>query len=59
MFEILEIAPEMRPLMLTRPDASSLAALAAKNGMRTMFEDGLAKVFLGESTVEELFRVAA
>jgi type IV pilus assembly protein PilB len=58
-FEILEITPEMRPLMLTRPDASSLAVLAAKNGMRTMFEDGLAKVFLGESTVEELFRVAA
>jgi hypothetical protein len=24
-----------------------------------MFEDGLAKVFMGESTLDELFRVAA
>ena len=27
-------------------------------GMRTMFEDGLAKVLLGETTLEEVYRVA-
>jgi type IV pilus assembly protein PilB len=58
-FEILEVTGEMRRLMLTRPDASSLAAAAERNGMRSMFEDGLAKVILGESTLDELFRVAA
>lgn len=58
-FEILEINAEMRRLMLDHPDATSLAAAAARNGMRSMFEDGLAKVFMGESTLDELFRVAA
>jgi hypothetical protein len=26
--------------------------------MRTMFWDGLAKAFMGETTIEEIFRVA-
>jgi type IV pilus assembly protein PilB len=58
-FEILEITSEMRRLMLSRPDAASLSAAAERNGMRSMFEDGLGKVILGESTLDELFRVAA
>jgi type IV pilus assembly protein PilB len=58
-FEILEVNDEIRRLMLERPDAASLGSAAARNGMRSMFEDGLAKVFMGESTLDELFRVAA
>ena len=58
-FEIMEVTHEMRRLILSRPDVSSLSAAAAANGMRSMFEDGLAKVFMGESTLDELFRVAA
>jgi type IV pilus assembly protein PilB len=58
-FEVLEINHEMRRAMLTRPDAAALSAIALRNGMRTMFEDGLAKVLLGETTLEELARVAA
>ena len=58
-FEILEVNDEIRRLILERPDARSLGDAAARNGMRSMFEDGLAKVFMGESTLDELFRVAA
>jgi type IV pilus assembly protein PilB len=57
-FEILELNDEMRRMILTRPDASTLAEAAARAGMRSMFEDGLAKIFLGETTLDELFRVA-
>ena len=31
----------------------------APSGMNTMFQDGLAKAFLGETTLEEVFRVAS
>jgi type II secretory ATPase GspE/PulE/Tfp pilus assembly ATPase PilB-like protein len=58
-FEILEITDEMRRMILTRPDANSLAAAGMRNKMRTMFEDGMVKVLLGETTLEELIRVAA
>ena len=46
-------------MILTRPDANTLAAAGARNGMRTMFEDGMVKVLLGETTLEELIRVSA
>jgi type IV pilus assembly protein PilB len=59
LFEVLEITDEMRRLILTRPDANTLAAAGMRNGMRTMFEDGMVKVLLGETTLEELVRVAA
>jgi CheY-like chemotaxis protein len=39
-------------------DGGSIRAAAAAAGMRTMFGDGLAKVFLGETTLTEVFRVA-
>jgi type II secretory ATPase GspE/PulE/Tfp pilus assembly ATPase PilB-like protein len=29
-----------------------------RNGMKTLFQDGLGKVFLGETTLDEIFRVA-
>ena len=31
---------------------------ATASGMKTMFRDGLAKALLGETTLEEVFRVA-
>ena len=39
---------------MERQDGGSIRAA----GMRTMFGDGLAKVFLGETTLTEVFRVA-
>jgi type II secretory ATPase GspE/PulE/Tfp pilus assembly ATPase PilB-like protein len=58
-FEILDVNDEIRRLILDRPDAGSLSTAAVRNGMRSMFEDGLAKVVMGESTLDELFRVAS
>jgi type II secretory ATPase GspE/PulE/Tfp pilus assembly ATPase PilB-like protein len=32
--------------------------VAIANSMKTMFQDGLAKAFLGEITLEEVFRAS-
>ncbi len=39
-------------------DGGAIRAAAIAAGMKTMFQDGLAKAFLGETTLEEVFRVA-
>jgi type IV pilus assembly protein PilB len=57
-FEILNITDELRKLIIS-PDFSldSLSKLARKEGMISMFEDGLRKVERGTTTIEELLRV--
>jgi type II secretory ATPase GspE/PulE/Tfp pilus assembly ATPase PilB-like protein len=57
-FELFETDDSIRGLVMERRDASTIRAAAIRTGMKTMFQDGLAKVFLGETTVEEVFRVA-
>jgi len=57
-FEILSVSDEVRKLIIS-PDflLDSLKDLARKEGMVTMFEDGLRKVERGVTTLEELLRV--
>jgi len=43
---------------MERRDGGVIRAAATEGGMRTMFDDGLAKVLLGETTLEEVYRVA-
>jgi general secretion pathway protein E len=43
---------------MDRRDGSALRAAARRDGMKTMFQDGLGKVLLGETTLEEVLRVA-
>jgi type IV pilus assembly protein PilB len=57
-FELFEVTEPMRQLIMERRDAGTIRAAAVEGGMRTMFEDGLAKVLLGETTLEEVYRVA-
>jgi type II secretory ATPase GspE/PulE/Tfp pilus assembly ATPase PilB-like protein len=39
-------------------DAAAIRGAAVQKGMKTLFQDGLAKVFLGETTIDEVLRVA-
>ncbi len=57
-YEVLSISDEVRRLIID-PNflLDGLRALAKKEGMITMFEDGLRKVERGITTVEELLRV--
>lgn len=55
--EVLVADPEIRDAILKKMPSSELKKIAIKNGMTTMLEDGLRKVCLGETTVEEILRV--
>jgi general secretion pathway protein E len=60
-FELMSLTPEMKGLILTTSDAGQIKRQAlesmATTGMRTLREDGLAKVRAGLTTLEEVFRV--
>jgi type II secretory ATPase GspE/PulE/Tfp pilus assembly ATPase PilB-like protein len=57
LFELLRVDNTIRDLVLSRP--SSAAIRAAATGMISLEDDGLRKVRVGETSVEEFFRVAA
>jgi type II secretory ATPase GspE/PulE/Tfp pilus assembly ATPase PilB-like protein len=58
LFELFEVDDEIRAMIRERQDTGTLRARAIARGMKTMLQDGLAKAFLGETTPEEVFRVA-
>ncbi|MEO7190910.1 MAG: GspE/PulE family protein [Vicinamibacterales bacterium] len=60
LFELLEVNDEIRHLIVD-PLASStiIRGAATRSGMKTMFEDGLGKVFQGETTIEEAVRASS
>ncbi len=57
-YEIMEINEDMRRVIAS-PDFTMdrVYSIAQKNGMRTMFEDGLQKAAVGVTTIEEVLRV--
>lgn len=57
-FEVLEIDDTIRDLITRRANASQLKAQALKNGMVPMIVDGIGKALIGETTMEEVLRVA-
>lgn len=57
-FEIIEVTPAMQELILKSPSTQEVAALARKEGSKTMFEDGIIKVRTGVTTLSEVLRVA-
>ncbi len=58
LFELFSVDDEARRLIMDRKDGGVIRTAAIQAGMRTMYEDGLAKVLLGETTLEEVYRVA-
>ncbi len=57
-FEMIDITDPMRRIIAAPQfDLQSLVAAARENGGRTMFEDGLEKVQLGITTIDEVMRV--
>jgi type II secretory ATPase GspE/PulE/Tfp pilus assembly ATPase PilB-like protein len=57
-FEMIQVTQELQDLILTHPSTNTVWQLARKNGSRTLFEDGMEKVKLGVTSLEELIRVA-
>ena len=56
-FEVLTVDDTIRRLILRHAEANELQRAAVEQGMRTMYDDGMAKVLKGETTVEEVLKV--
>jgi type IV pilus assembly protein PilB len=57
-FEILPASTELRELILKKPTISEIYALEDKQGIKSMFDDGMEKVRGGTTTLDEVLRVA-
>jgi len=55
--EFLVMSDALRRLVMQRADASEIERQARTEGMRTMYEDGIAKAVAGITTIEEVLRV--
>jgi general secretion pathway protein E len=55
--EFLVMSDALRRLVMQRADASVIERQARAEGMRTMYEDGIAKAVAGITTIEEVLRV--
>ena len=56
-YELLLVTEALRPLIMNRAPATTIAARAMEAGMRTLRTDGWNKVKAGETTIEEVLRV--
>jgi len=57
--EFLVMSDPLRRMVLKHADAGELQAAAQKEGMDTMYEDGLCKAVAGLTTIEEVLRVTS
>ena len=55
--EFLTMTDPIRRLVMQHADHGKIEALAREEGMRTMYEDGIAKALSGLTTIEEVLRV--
>ena len=55
--EFLVMSDPLRRLVMQRADAGEVERQARAEGMRTMYEDGIAKAVAGVTTIEEVLRV--
>ena len=56
-FQLLEMDAQLEHLAAEKAPRDELNRAATENGMRSMWDDGIAKVALGVTTTEELARV--
>lgn len=57
-YEVLSVSEKIGKLMLERADNALIEKQAISDGMITMKQDGYLKVIRGETTIEEVLRVA-
>jgi len=56
--ELMLVTPKMREYVFANKNTVEIRELAIKQGMATLYLDGLLKVIKGMTTLEEIFRVA-
>jgi type IV pilus assembly protein PilB len=58
LYEVMRVSDEIRRLILAGDSADAIAAVAVKQGMKRMRDDGLEKVKQGVTSIAEVMRVA-
>ncbi|QQS20352.1 Flp pilus assembly complex ATPase component TadA [Candidatus Saccharibacteria bacterium] len=59
LYEVFEVSEEIQQLILKRSTSSEIQAQAEREGMVTMRQDGYLKALAGQTTVQEVNRVAS
>lgn len=57
-YELLSMDDQVRRLILQNTDAGAIKRYATSMGMKTLLDDGARKAMLGDTTAEEILRVA-
>ena len=57
LYEVMVLSEEIRKLVLQRAPADEIAAVACREGMRRLRDDGFAKVKAGLTSLAEVARV--
>jgi general secretion pathway protein E len=57
--EFLVMSDDIRRLVMNHAQARQIEEQALQEGMKTMYEDGLKKAVLGQTTIEEVLRVTS
>jgi type IV pilus assembly protein PilB len=57
LYEVMVLSDELRKLIVERAPAEAIAAVAERQGMRRLREDGLEKVQQGRTSIAEIARV--
>ncbi len=57
--EVMSVSEEIERMAVERASAEAIGRVAREQGMTTLRDDGIAKVLLGVTTVEEILRVVA
>ena len=55
--EFLVMNDDLRRAVMRHAGMGEIEQIARQGGMRTMYEDGIAKALAGETTIEEVLRV--
>jgi type IV pilus assembly protein PilB len=56
-FEMMTMTPDVRDMTFKGDSTLNIRRLARKQGMRTLFEDGMIKVLRGQTTMDEVLRI--
>ncbi|MBP6060385.1 MAG: type II/IV secretion system protein [Candidatus Pacebacteria bacterium] len=59
MHEVLKVTPTIKEMIIKGSSQDDVEAQAKKEGMMTMFEDGVFQAVLGVTSLEEVFRVVS
>jgi type IV pilus assembly protein PilB len=56
-FELMTMTPQVREMTFKGESTQNVRKLARKQGMRTLFEDGMVKAIRGMTTIDEVLRI--